>query len=244
MGDAGRLYVAADVVPVYRSMLPLSTIITPNWFEVETLTSTTLTSPASLRHALTKLHKEYRVSNVAISSIPLTGRPWLAALLPGSIQPPDDRDEEWLLCIASSVDESESESPDTSAVYAQCVPLLPGYFSGVGDLFSALVLAHYDPDPDSPGPLPPLPAAVSQALTKTHAVLCRTSEYAAQLPEAERLPTDDERDAVDPMRKVRRMRGRELRLVQSIDIIRSDSTETKTKIRQLERWDGFWTTNL
>jgi len=49
---------------------------------------------------------------------------------------------------------------------------------------------------------------------------------------------------VDPMRKVRRMRGRELRLVQSIDIIRSDSTETTTKIRQLERWDGFWTTNL
>ena len=29
------LYVAADVVPVYRSLLPFSTIITPNWFEVE-----------------------------------------------------------------------------------------------------------------------------------------------------------------------------------------------------------------
>lgn len=35
MGDAGRLYVAADVIPVYREMLPLATIITPNWFEVE-----------------------------------------------------------------------------------------------------------------------------------------------------------------------------------------------------------------
>ena len=35
MGDAGRLYVAPDVIPVYRRMLPLSTIITPNWFEVE-----------------------------------------------------------------------------------------------------------------------------------------------------------------------------------------------------------------
>ncbi len=35
MGDAGRLYVAPDVIPVYRTMLPLATIITPNWFEVE-----------------------------------------------------------------------------------------------------------------------------------------------------------------------------------------------------------------
>lgn len=35
MGDAGRLYVAADVIPVYREMLPLATIITPNWFEAE-----------------------------------------------------------------------------------------------------------------------------------------------------------------------------------------------------------------
>ena len=35
MGDAGHLYVAPDVIPVYRMMLPLATIITPNWFEVE-----------------------------------------------------------------------------------------------------------------------------------------------------------------------------------------------------------------
>lgn len=35
MGDAGRLYVAADVIPVYQEMLPLATIITPNWFEAE-----------------------------------------------------------------------------------------------------------------------------------------------------------------------------------------------------------------
>jgi pyridoxal/pyridoxine/pyridoxamine kinase len=35
MGDGGQLYVAPDVIPVYRKMLPLATIITPNWFEVE-----------------------------------------------------------------------------------------------------------------------------------------------------------------------------------------------------------------
>lgn len=35
MGDSGKLYVAPDVIPVYRNMLSYATIITPNWFEVE-----------------------------------------------------------------------------------------------------------------------------------------------------------------------------------------------------------------
>jgi len=35
LGDSGVLYVSPNVVSIYRAMLPLSTIITPNWFEVE-----------------------------------------------------------------------------------------------------------------------------------------------------------------------------------------------------------------
>jgi pyridoxine kinase len=36
MGDVGRgLYVSPEVVPVYRRMLRLADIITPNQFEVE-----------------------------------------------------------------------------------------------------------------------------------------------------------------------------------------------------------------
>jgi pyridoxine kinase len=36
MGDVGRgLYVSPEVVPVYKRMLRMATIITPNQFEVE-----------------------------------------------------------------------------------------------------------------------------------------------------------------------------------------------------------------
>ena len=35
LGDSGRLYVSPEVIPIYREALPLDTIITPNWFEVE-----------------------------------------------------------------------------------------------------------------------------------------------------------------------------------------------------------------
>ena len=35
LGDSGKLYVSPEVIPIYRAALPLATIITPNWFEVE-----------------------------------------------------------------------------------------------------------------------------------------------------------------------------------------------------------------
>lgn len=176
--------------------------------------------------------------NVIISSIPLKG--WLLDLLPRHIRPPASKETDdsssFLLCLASS---RESSLPPT--VHAACVPLLPGYFSGVGDLFSALVLAHYQPDsPDPnhrPTSLPPLAHAVSIALTKTHAILQLTYDYALSLPEEERLPTDDERDEDDPDRRVRRMRGRELRLIQGQEVLRGEAT---SGLRKLEKWDGFW----
>ncbi|KAJ3884731.1 hypothetical protein GG344DRAFT_83588 [Lentinula edodes] len=142
------------------------------------------------------------LGNVAISSIPLT--PWLSETLPNAIWPPAVSESEHLLCMTSSL--SNESSP--SEVHVQCVPLLPGYLFGVGDLFSSLVLAHYNTllESSSPELLPPfrtsLSGAVSQALTKTHAVLCKTFKYSERLPEEERLVTDDEKDVVEPIRKV------------------------------------------
>ncbi|KAF9648645.1 Ribokinase-like protein [Thelephora ganbajun] len=221
MGDSGVLYVSPNVVSIYRAMLPLATIITPNWFEVETLTDFRIVDPQSLRDAIRGLHEEYQVPNVVVSSIPM--KPWLAEFLPEEIpkgQPTD------LLCIASS----KSGSERNSAVYACAVPLIPGYFSGVGDLFSALVLAHFDPDGTSP-----LPDAVGKALTKTHAIVQLTHAYAQTLEEEDRANTDDELDEKDPMRRVRRMRGRELRLIQGQEIIRGEGSS-----REMKAWETFW----
>ncbi|KAK7031489.1 phos-pyr-kin domain-containing protein [Favolaschia claudopus] len=233
MGDAGRLYVAPDVIPVYRRMLPLSTIITPNWFEVETLTDVKLTDIPSLRRAFHILHQQYGVPNVVISSIPLA--PWLRSKLPASIiSTLNDDPADYLLCISSSASTNATDTANLleSAVHAQIVPLLPGYFSGVGDLFSALLLAHFNPK-DAEG----VSRAASQALSKTHAMLQLTHTHAETLPEDERTQTDDEKDGLDPLRKVKRMRGRELRLVQGQDILRG--TELK-EFREMVPWTGFW----
>ncbi|KAF8888121.1 Ribokinase-like protein [Infundibulicybe gibba] len=220
IGDAGQLYVAADVIPVYREMLHLATIITPNWFEAETLTDVKLKDIASLQQALRILHHDYHVPNVVISSIPLDS--WLSDALPQNLKPTDDG--QYLLCISSS---SSSGSPQP-IVHAQYVRLLPGYFSGVGDLFSALLLAHFDST---------ISHAASLALDKTHRILQLTHEYTSTLPEEDRLPTDDEEDTANLLRKTRRMKGRELRLIQGQNIIRGDDAH---KPRAMEPWTGFW----
>jgi pyridoxine kinase len=225
----------------------LETLHDSQWLD-RILTDTTIEDRASLRKALTVLHETYSVPNVVISSIPM--EPWLRDLTPPHIRSPiNDRDQS-LLCLVSV------RGRPLSTVYAGCIPLIPGYFSGVGDLFSALVLGHYRTDvlqhshlPPSenginaslpPPSLPPLPHAVSLALTKTHAILRLTQNHASSLPPEERTTTDDELDKEDPERLIRRMRGRELRLVQGRRIL---SGEAMGELRLLQEWEDFWGPN-
>jgi pyridoxine kinase len=126
-----------------------------------------------------------------------------------------------------------------SVVHAKSVPVIPGYYSGVGDLFSALLLGSYHAD--SSAHLhemeTPLSYATSQALVKTHTILRQTYEYTQSLPEEECQSTDDEKDASEPYRRIRRMRAREIRLVQSQDLLKDTKLDD---MRRLEPWVGFW----
>jgi pyridoxine kinase len=125
------------------------------------------------------------------------------------------------------------------------VSKIEGYFSGVGDLFSALVCGHYRPAvpaPQNPSPgtgfgiangfslsLDKKPAPqtlISQAtyfaLLKTVHILRATRDHYVSVysKDEEINMTDEEKDRFDPMRVVRRMRRRELRLVQCQDVLR------------------------
>jgi len=231
------------------------------------LTDTKIEDCASLRKALTMLHETYSVPNVVISSIPM--EPWLKALTPPHIRSPISDQGQSLLCLASvRAANAGHNATRLSTVYAGCIPFISGYFSGVGDLFSALVLGHYhppplengtsasplpSPSPPSPSPpppppphesllssLPPLTRAVSLALTKTHAILRLTEKHASSLPPDERTTTDDELDKKDPERRIRRMRGRELRLVQGRKIL---TGEAMGEPRLLREWEDFWGPN-
>jgi pyridoxine kinase len=179
-----------------------------------TLTGVPLDDPTSLRRALSILHHEHHVPNVVISSMPAGSVAWTG--FPTTACPQGADASKLIACICS-MDDGEP------IVHTRAVPLIPGYFSGVGDLFSALVLAHFvdgnHGQRDSAGQTS-LARATAAALAKTHAVLSRTQTHFSGLPADEQTTSDEELDAADPERKVARMRARELRLVQSQDIIR------------------------
>ena len=149
----------------------------------------------------------------------------------------------YLLCISSTIDPISHSQSSTglSTVHAQIVPLIPGYFSGVGDLFSALLLAHFHPSPSSSSSSSisstPLSHASSLALAGTHGILLLTYSNTLSLPEEERLPSDDELDRQTPLRMTRRMRGRELALIKGQGIIRGEEEVVR---RDMIPWDRFW----
>ena len=111
-----------------------------------------------------------------------------------------------------------------------------------------MVLAHFEPS-SSAGPpsSTALSRAASTALRITHAVLRRTALYASRQPNAELDNyTDDELDSDDEGRQARRSKARELRLIQSADLILSGGdmargVEEGNEVYELKLWQSdFW----
>lgn len=124
MGDQGHLYVDDMCVKAYKNLLArgIVDIITPNQFELELLCGFTIHSVESLRKALNYIHSEYDVKHVVISS--------LAGSLPLSDENPDS-----IYCAVST---KHSKAFDVFKI-----PEIKSYFTGVGDLFTALLLDKF-----------------------------------------------------------------------------------------------------
>lgn len=147
------------------------------------LSGVSIASLPSLRTALDRLHSENNLIHVALSSIPLPASLVRSLDLPG---PPEaytsllpnhslpwyhsaedsEPEDDILVCFAST------KLPDSSLeTWAFALPTVQGYFSGVGDLFSAMVQAHYAPQDSAADALA---VAVARALLAVQRVLLRT----------------------------------------------------------------------
>lgn len=127
------------------------------------LSETKITSPRTLLQALQTLHSPpYNVEHVVISSIPLPvslveklGLPLSSSAAPARYtslldqrsygqaeegEEAKETEDEILVCFASTRSKNPGDAPET---YGYALPTIRGYYSGVGDLFSALVLGHY-----------------------------------------------------------------------------------------------------
>lgn len=120
LGDNGKLYVAEENVPVYRNILETNNIylVTPNQFEMETLTKVKIESLSSLKKSFEKFHDLYpKVQNIVVTSVEL----------------PHEYSA-YVICAGY-----ETTATSGKIQYFR-VPKLNAHFSGSGDLFSALLL--------------------------------------------------------------------------------------------------------
>lgn len=195
MGDQGHLYVDQSCVEAYKRLLATKVvdIITPNHFELELLVGSTINTDLELQKAVEYIHEEYEIDHVVVSS------------LADSFVFHHKRDPGSIFCAVSSRDKSMS--------YFK-VPLIHSYFTGVGDLFTALLIDKFYNKRD-------LPVAVSQVLTIMAEVLKLTHTLGVEdyckyknIP----VPEDKSQFLVSKMNDADSMRFFELRVIQARDL--------------------------
>ena len=225
MGDNGKLYVPADFVHAYNQLVQHADIVTPNQTELELLTDRTgqIRTEEQAVEACGVLH-EKGVKVVIITSLaldvqqpanvtPATAAPHITILATQSAPLP----------LASS-STSSSSHPTSTAISAHRlypagywrlrVPSLAGYWSGTGDLTSALLLGWLLRTGGD------VAEAVSRAVSAVQAVMRRTG--------------GGEKGSVTS----------ELRLVESVHDLMDDTTDERFRMEWVRWKDSGDAANL
>uniref|UniRef100_A0A7N0V4K5 pyridoxal kinase n=1 Tax=Kalanchoe fedtschenkoi TaxID=63787 RepID=A0A7N0V4K5_KALFE len=124
MGDEGKLYVPPELVSVYREkVVPVASMLTPNQFEAEQLTGFRIVSEQDGLEACKVLHSR-GPSKVVITSISINGN----------------------LFLIGSHKKNKGQSPQQFKII---IPKIPAYFTGTGDMMTALLLGWSNKYPDN-----------------------------------------------------------------------------------------------
>lgn len=206
LGDNGRLYVDPAEIDYYRDILKsgLADIITPNWYEIELLTGITLKDWSSVSDAL-KIAGKWTTEGVVVSSL----SPGFHSNEGQNQKADNSVDDKWI--YTASIDKN-------GVVYVFKYPKLTRYYTGTGDLFTAMLLDRYLSSCSAASSLT-LGEAVSQTLVIVQKVLKLTDELSQK---------SDDPDYIG---------NRELRIIESRDLFLEMDQATKDK-RQETLYSG------
>lgn len=236
MGDNGRLYVADDVVPAYKSLLPHADLILPNQFEAELLSDVKITDMTSLARAIEVIHAKYGVPHIVLTSV--------------SLDHDDDNNNNEqnhsgaskprkTLSVVGSTMTASTRKPRAFKIR---FPAIDAYFSGTGDMFAALMVVRMRQavtaavglgqtaswlSPDDVDALDlPLAKAAERVLASMHEVLAATCE--SMKAEVKRVESDIGGDDEKRMH-LARSKAAELRLVRHLGSLREPTVEFKAQ---------------
>lgn len=188
-GDDGRIYCKEGLPEAFRErILPLASIITPNQFEAELLSGMSITNEADALEVCRALQAR-GPHTVIITSMKLQGS------------------EDMITVIASTTIEQEGAG---CRAFKLQVSRINAYFTGTGDLFTALILAQLHSHPQK------LCLALELAVAGLQAVLLDTAAA------AEGSGSGHDRSALICAK-------RELRLIQNQDKILSPEVSVKAQ---------------
>lgn len=123
LGDNGRLYVAEENVPAYKQILRENDVyvVTPNQFEMETLSGVKIDSLESLRLSFERFHEAYpRVEKIVVTSLEFSSE--------------QESPQRYIYSACFDT------HPASGKMNYFKVNKLDAQFSGSGDLFNALLL--------------------------------------------------------------------------------------------------------
>ncbi|RKP30689.1 Ribokinase-like protein [Metschnikowia bicuspidata] len=206
MCDQGHIYVDKSCVQAYRRLLAtgVADVITPNQFELELLYGQSITNSQTLRDAIAYMHNTYKISYVVLSSL--------------SCSVLDIDAQDLICCVVSCSPLTHEQSNDTNnglgngytpALQVFCITEIKSYFTGVGDLFTALLADKLYASPDNVG------RAVNQVLTIMSNVLRLTHQLGVEEYKRYQYELSADLLAEGRMNDGDSMRFFELRVVQS-----------------------------
>ncbi|KAL5726688.1 pyridoxal kinase [Ranunculus cassubicifolius] len=180
MGDEGKLYVPPELVSVYREkVVPVASMLTPNQFEAEQLAGFKINSEKTGLEACNILHAA-GPSKVVITSMNIDNN----------------------LLLIGSHQKVKGQPPEQFKIV---IPKIPAYFTGTGDLTTALLLGWSNKYPDNLG------KAAELAVSSVQALLHRT------LADYQQVGYDSKSSSL------------EIRLIQSQDDIRNPQVKFKAE---------------
>lgn len=152
MGDNGKMYVPEALKDIYKKeIVPLADIVIPNQFELELLSDMNTGTMSELQNAIRKVHK-IGPQTVAVSSTEIGDK---------------------LTTVISTKKDNQLIKID--------IPKIPTSFTGSGDLFAALFLAHtYLQDN--------IKTATEKTVNSLYNVLLKTYEYSQACQDKESQP--------------------------------------------------------
>ncbi|KAK4239696.1 proliferating cell nuclear antigen [Achaetomium macrosporum] len=229
MGDNGKLYVAPDVVPVYKSLVHHADLVLPNQFEAELLSEVEITDMPSIARAIQVMHERYGIPHIIITSVSL---------------PHPDHPVSSLSVVGSSM-----TSDRRARAFKIVFPAIDCYFSGTGDMFAALMVVRMREavhngsgqgllmereswlSDDSVDALDlPLARAAEKVLASMHEVLTKTAETMERTVKkatAELAADADGAGTAAEEKKLHLLKSKaaELRLVRHLDSLRFPKVE-------------------